>query len=204
MTDTPALLLARLLPIAAALAFGLATLLASFSSHTAPSRRGRRGWLWPAALSALFLGFSLATVLHEGPFGFWAEHTRNFWGNQIWFDLLLALGVAWFLLVPQAKALGMRPLPWLLLIICTGSVGMLAMVARWQWLRTRATPDCAAAAALGTTQGPVETLRPPAVFDAAPASWVCAQQRPGHLAVWPEPRPAGQQRAGKPPHFPIA
>ena len=95
----------------------------------------RRGWLFPAGLSLLYLAFSLYAVAVEGPLGFWTEHTRNLWGNQIWFDLLLAIGIGWFLIAPQAKALGMRLLPWLLLVLCTGSIGFLAMVARLLYLR---------------------------------------------------------------------
>ena len=39
----------------------------------------------------LFLGWSLYTIASEGFFAFWGEHTRNAWGNQIWFDLLIAV-----------------------------------------------------------------------------------------------------------------
>jgi len=97
-----------------------------------------RAWLFPAVLAGLFLLFSLYAVAVEGPVGFWPEHTRNVWGNQIWFDLLLAVGIGWFLIVPQAKAVGMRPLPWLILVLCTGNIGFLAMVARLLYLRENA------------------------------------------------------------------
>lgn len=92
-------------------------------------------WLLPTALSVLFLLFSLQAVMTEGMFGFWTEHTRNLWGNQIWLDLLLAVGIGWFFAVPQAKALGMRPLPWLVLIVGTGCIGFSAMIARLLYLR---------------------------------------------------------------------
>lgn len=95
-------------------------------------------WIFPAILSILFLGLSLYAIATEGPFGFWTEHTRNFWGVQIWLDLLLGVGIGWFLVVPQAKPLGMRPLPWLLLIICTGCIGFTAMIARLLYLRENA------------------------------------------------------------------
>ena len=94
-------------------------------------------WLVPTGLAALFLGWSLYTVSAEGPLGFWANHTRNAWGNQVWFDLLLAIGTAWALLLPRARAAGMRPAPWLVLIVCTGSIGLLAMLARCLFLETR-------------------------------------------------------------------
>ncbi|NJN64774.1 MAG: hypothetical protein HC882_07775 [Acidobacteria bacterium] len=98
----------------------------------------RNGWMFPAAASLAFFGFSLVAVSSEGMSGFWTEHTRNLWGNQIWIDLLLAVGIGWFLIVPQAKALGMRPLPWFLLVASTGCIGFLAMTARMLYLRERA------------------------------------------------------------------
>ncbi|MCU0888779.1 MAG: hypothetical protein MUC64_12350 [Rubritepida sp.] len=103
-----------------------------------PGPPGPRAWRVPAGLALAFLGFSLAAVLAEGPLGFWPEHTRNLWGNQIWFDLLLAAGVAWALMLPRARAAGMRPLPWLPLILGTGSIGLLAMLARLLQLEARA------------------------------------------------------------------
>lgn len=104
----------------------------------APLRTPRAlAWALPATLSVLFLLFSVVAATTEGPFAFWVEHTRNLWGNQIWFDLLLAAATAWAALWPQARRLGMRPLPWLLVVAGTGSIGLLAMVARMHWLRGR-------------------------------------------------------------------
>ncbi len=97
----------------------------------------KRSWMVPAALALLFFAFSLYAVFVGGPIGFWTEHTRNFWGNQIWFDLLLAIGAGWVLMVPQAKSLSMHPLLWLMLILCTGSIGYLAMLARLLYLREK-------------------------------------------------------------------
>lgn len=120
-----------LLPAAAAALFllFLVVVATSASKHVAMS------WALSAGAAALFLVFSLVTVALEGPVGFWVEHTRNLWGNQIWFDLLLAAAVTWGCVWPQARRLGMRPWPWLLLIVCTGSFGLLALVARVHWLR---------------------------------------------------------------------
>jgi hypothetical protein len=95
-------------------------------------------WMVPAVLSALFLTWSLATVILEGPLGFWTEHTRNMWGNQIWFDLLLAVGISWLLIVPRARAVKMNLLPWMALTLVTGSIGLLAMVSRLLLLEERA------------------------------------------------------------------
>jgi hypothetical protein len=92
-------------------------------------------WLFPAMLSLLFLLFSLKAIISAGLLGFWVEHTRNVWGNQIWFDLLLGIGIGWYLIVPQAKALGMRLYLWLAIIVCTGCIGFLAMIARLLYLQ---------------------------------------------------------------------
>ena len=116
---------------------GAATLFLLFSARiiSGNSARLKNGWLLPAALSLAFLLFSFQAIVSEGLLGFWTEHTRNLWGNQIWLDLLLAVGIGWFLVVPQAKAQGMRLLPWLLLIVCTGCIGFLAMIARMLYLQ---------------------------------------------------------------------
>ena len=122
-----------LVPIAAAIVF------LSSTAYLGLRRRahGKNGWLIPAAASAAFLLFSLYAIAIEGPFGFWPNHTGNLWGNQVWLDLLLAVGIAWSFMVPQARALGMRPGPWLMLIASTGCIGLLAMTARLLYLRDR-------------------------------------------------------------------
>lgn len=94
-------------------------------------------WRVPAVLSAAFFGWSLVAISTEGPVGFWPEHVRNNWGNQIWFDLLLGVGTAFILLLPRLRAVAMRPLPWFLLIAATGSIGLLATLARCLYLEGR-------------------------------------------------------------------
>jgi hypothetical protein len=119
-----------IVPAVAGLAF-VAFLMTT--SGSAPVRQ--RVWLLPAAASLTFLLVTLRAVIAEGPLGFWPEHTRNLWGNQIWLDLLLSASIGWFFIAPQAKALGMRLLPWSFLIICTGSIGFLAFAAKVLYLR---------------------------------------------------------------------
>lgn len=97
----------------------------------------RGPWMLPAALSLAFLCWSLVAVVTEGPLGFWHDHVEHLWSIQIYFDLLLGIGVAWFFLVPRAKTVGMNPLPWLLLTLCTGSIGLLATLARLLYLQER-------------------------------------------------------------------
>ena len=95
-------------------------------------------WRVPAALSALFFAASLVPVTSGGLLGFWPEHIRNDWGNQIFADLLLCAGSAFFLILPRARAVGMNPLLWLLAIAATGSIGLLATLARLLYLEEKA------------------------------------------------------------------
>jgi hypothetical protein len=121
----------HLLPVLAGFAFVLASIVTMVRASAAPARGM---WLIPAALSVALLGWSAWTVALEGPLGFWPEHLRGAWGNQIWFDLLLSMGMAFALLAPRAQARGMRLAPWFVAIACTGSVGLLAMAARYLFL----------------------------------------------------------------------
>lgn len=95
-------------------------------------------WQVFAVLGAGFAGWSILAVITEGPLGFWPEHIRNAWGNQIWFDLLLAATIGWTVLVPRLRAVGMRPAPWLVFVMCTGSIGLCATIARCLYLERRA------------------------------------------------------------------
>ena len=122
------------LPLLAGIGFVAFILWRSF----APNRSvGGGDWIAPALLSFAFLLWSIYAVTTGGSMGFWTEHVRNAWGNQIWFDLLLAGGVAFALMAPRLRSVGMAPLPWGLLIIATGSVGVLATYARYLYLEAR-------------------------------------------------------------------
>jgi hypothetical protein len=114
---------------------GVAFIALITASHSGFTLRGQNRWMVPAAASFAYLLFTLHAVAMEGPFGFWPEHVRNLWGNQIWLDLLLCASIGWLFILPQAKALGLRPLPWGLLIVCTGSIGFLAFAARVLYVR---------------------------------------------------------------------
>ena len=117
-------------PLVAGLAF-VAYLVVSLNP------RLRLSWQVPAVVCVLFLGWSVWAVMAEGPTGFWPIHTANLWGNQVWFDLLLAAGVAWTLIVPRARAAGMNVALWLPVVPLSGSIGLLAMLARLLYLEER-------------------------------------------------------------------
>ncbi|MBX9605779.1 MAG: hypothetical protein K2Y51_06120 [Gammaproteobacteria bacterium] len=101
------------------------------------SSGGRALWQAPLALSCLFLVYSVWTIGLEGPVGFWPVHTQSFWGTQVWLDLLLSIGIGWALVLPRARAVGMHAGLWLVAIVMSGSVALLAMVARLWFLESR-------------------------------------------------------------------
>lgn len=98
----------------------------------------RGAWLLPALISVVFLAWTVMAVIVEGPLGFWTEHSRNLWGNQIWMDLLIAAGIGWTSLLPRAREAGMRPALWLVAVLCSGGIGLSAMLARLLQLEEQA------------------------------------------------------------------
>ncbi|MEL6735585.1 MAG: DUF2834 domain-containing protein [Pseudomonadota bacterium] len=123
--------------VVALLGGGVFVVFALYNAAVGQSSKGSN-WMIPAFFGALFLAWSLFAVSTEGVLGFWPEHNGNAWENQIWFDLLLAAAVALTFLVPEAKRLGMRVLLWSAFVICSGSIGLLAMTARIFYLRSKA------------------------------------------------------------------
>lgn len=98
---------------------------------------GRHAWKLAVVGLVPFAALSLVAVWNEGPLGFWPEHVRSLWGTQIWADLLLAVVAAVALLAPRALAVGMRPLPWTILVLCSGSIGLYCFLARMLYLEAR-------------------------------------------------------------------
>lgn len=127
------MILTSILPLAA----GVLLIFFIFITAYSNGKRMKISWIFPAFISFIFLIFSLTTIVTEGFYGFWTEHTRNLWGNQIWFDLLLAAGIGWYLIVPRAKSRGMKLPMWGVLVVCTGCVGFMAMLSRMLYLDER-------------------------------------------------------------------
>ncbi|HON80529.1 MAG TPA: hypothetical protein PK544_18705 [Spirochaetota bacterium] len=113
---------------------------AMFLGYTiiAREKKMKNGWIFPAVISIMFFGWSVFSAVYGGAAGFWVEHTRNYWGVQIWFDLLLAVCIGWFFIVPKAGALNMKLVPWGVLVLATGCIGFTAMVSRMLYLEEKA------------------------------------------------------------------
>ena len=96
-------------------------------------------WGLPVVLGVLFLLFTLFQVSQEGLLRFWTNHTTDLTGNQVWFDLILAVTIGFCLLAPRARAVGMPLLPWGLAVVASACIALLPMLARVIWLETQQT-----------------------------------------------------------------
>ncbi len=95
----------------------------------------------PLVAAMLFGGFAAFTAVAiwlEGPMGFIPNHTSNLLGVQVWYDLVMSVGIALFFILPRARAVGMNSLPWIIFVGLTASIGLFAMAARVFWLEQQA------------------------------------------------------------------
>lgn len=95
-------------------------------------------WLVPAGVGGAFAALTAVAVAQEGLFGFWPMLMHSQWGLQIWFDRLMSLAAAFFLLQNRARAAGMKSEVWVIAVIFTGAIGLLLMLARTVYLERRA------------------------------------------------------------------
>lgn len=107
------------------LAFAVAGILWIFLRPDTPGNA-----LLAGMLSAGFAAFTAVTIATEGVIPVILNHTSNLWGVQVWWDLLFSLTVAYFLILPRARAVGMNLPFWTAFILTTASIGLLAMCAR--------------------------------------------------------------------------
>ncbi len=97
----------------------------------------------PIAAFAVFSVISVRALVTEGFPQLLADHTRGPWSTQVWFDLLLASSIAWSALLPRARRLGMHVGLWAIALVLTGSLALLAMLARILYLEARPRADVA-------------------------------------------------------------
>lgn len=91
-----------------------------------------------ASLLVVFAGFTTIQIAREGAMMFVTNHAANLTGLQVWWDLIMAVIIAFFFIAPRARAVGMNIVPWAILAGLTASIGLLAMCARLFWLERRA------------------------------------------------------------------
>ncbi|WP_372426191.1 hypothetical protein [Salinarimonas chemoclinalis] len=95
------------------------------------------GWLVPGAVVALLAAWTGYAAARDGLFGFWSVVVASPWGVQLWLDRLASTAAAFFLLQNRARAIGMKSEVWVLAVVFTGGIGLLAMLARVVHLERR-------------------------------------------------------------------
>lgn len=96
------------------------------------------GWLVPAAMCIAFTVWTGLALAREDVRAVWPILASSFWGVQLWYDFLISLTAAFFLLQNRARAAGMKSEIWVLLVIFTGSIGLLLMLTRTLYLERKA------------------------------------------------------------------
>ncbi len=91
-------------------------------------------WLVPAVVVVPFAVWTGLTIAEEGLVGFLPMLVGSDWGLQVWFDRLICVTAAFFLLQNRARAAGMKSELWVLAVIFTGGIGLLLMLARTVYL----------------------------------------------------------------------
>lgn len=95
------------------------------------------GWVVPALAAIPLAAWTLYAFVAEGHAAFWPVPSSSVWGLQIWYDRLMSVTAAFFLLQNRARAAGMKSEVWVILVIFTGSLGLLVMLARTLQLERR-------------------------------------------------------------------
>jgi len=94
-------------------------------------------WLVPAVVVVPFAVWTGLAIVEEGPLGFLPMLMGSHWGLQVWFDRLMSVTAAFFLLQNRARAAGIKSEVWVLVVIFTGSIGLFLMLARTVYLERK-------------------------------------------------------------------
>ncbi|MGP9821161.1 hypothetical protein ACTZWW_14190 [Salinarimonas sp. NSM] len=95
------------------------------------------GWLVPAAVALLLAAWTGWAAATEGLVAVRDAVVASPWSVQIWVDRMASTAAAFFLLQNRARAIGMKSEVWVLAVVFTGGIGLLAMLARVVHLERR-------------------------------------------------------------------
>ena len=88
------------------------------------------GWLVPAVVAVPFAVWTGLAIIEQGLFDDLPTLLDADWGLQVWFDRLMSVTAAFYLLQNRARGAGMKSEVWAIAVIFTGSIGLLPMLAR--------------------------------------------------------------------------
>lgn len=95
------------------------------------------GWLVPMAVVVPFMAWTAFAMTKEGFVAFWPVLMGSYWGVQIWIDRVMSVTIAFFLLQNRARAVGLKSEVWVIVVILTGSIGLLLMLAQTVYLERK-------------------------------------------------------------------
>ena len=120
------------------------------------------GWLVPAVAGIPMAALTIFAITAEGPSAFWSLYTGSLWGMQVWYDRLMSVTAAFFLLQNRARAAGLKSEVWVLLVIFTGSIGLLVMLAQTVYLERHKDSAAASSDVPGGVKAENTLFAPPA------------------------------------------
>lgn len=127
------MLILKILPVIAYLGIIAVNLMIAYGVQTSPKMK----WALPVTVGIALLVFTLVTLAQEGLVQFWLNHATTLSGNQVWFDLVIAVTICFYLIAPRARAVGMPLVPWAIAVVTTACIALLPMLARLIWLEQR-------------------------------------------------------------------
>lgn len=98
-----------------------------------------------AVVLADFAALSAYAVAHHGYVGIFMQHLTNSAGLQVFFDLVLALGIVMVWMWHDARRHDINPVPYVLLTLGLGSIGPLVYLIRRFGRATATEPSTAPA-----------------------------------------------------------
>lgn len=98
--------------------------------HATKERVTWPAWLVPVAILIPFVGLFGLAVLEGGFKSFYSVLLESKWGLLIWYDRLMSLTVAYYLIQNRARAIGMKSDLWVIAIAVTGNIGLFLMLSR--------------------------------------------------------------------------
>lgn len=94
-------------------------------------------WLVPLVVVIPFAGWTGFVIFAEGLKSFFPVLMETRWGLLVWYDRLMSLTAAYYLLQNRARAAGMKSDLWVIAIAATGSIALLLMLARTVYLEDK-------------------------------------------------------------------
>ena len=105
--------------------------------HSTKERVTWPAWLVPLVIVIPFTGWTAFAIFEEGLMSFFPMLMETRWGLLVWYDRLMSLTAAYYLLQNRARAAGVKSDLWVIAIVVTGSIALFLMLARTVYLEDK-------------------------------------------------------------------